>query len=1007
MQQAASALAGAETSQLVDVTEQFTAASIEANAIIDDKIRIYNEYLDVSKQLNDSSALSEKAQKKLLESMKKLDDEMEEVNKKEKEWLDQNKELMPALKEQKTEIDFINRHWKKGHDIVGKNVEANNSARAAFLGVTQSLLKLSPAASEAWSIISKLGLAYGPLIAALAFLAKGIADVVQMQDKFRTMTFQLIGGQEEMIRSTNALRMELGVTTDEAIATMAALSEAGFGAQDAIRDLAKANTEFSIATNISQKDTAKYQRAIFVLTGSAEEAKRALSEMSAMIKQSGMSAAEAAGFMNTLADATGTMLLEFDANQVRDWEAAIKPWAAGISRAGGNAGAFAADMARMTTEQYDNAAAWAFLNVQLDELDTPGKKAEAIFARMGPALDDLRERYGSLSVEVMKSVGIPMESAKSFRLLGLRAEEAGKSIEQFINDEQKAADVAADFQLSMQTLTRQIQKILGPIMAMSASLAETLVPALTSILEPISWLITKFGELMAWIQKYPIVAKPLNILLGVVLVTAALKAVGALKLLRGTFTSLKDAVTGIISGIKGTINWFRGLRESGSKLAGTMGKVADTTKKASDAAMQSAKVGPGAGASIKGFFQGLASGLKAMGTPAVLKGVLVLGLLMVISGAVILALAAAMKELGLSMADMAVAAGAMLAVSVAFLVFAIGINIMGAAALSAAPGLAVLALVILAIGVAALLAGVGVKLIVDAFTAFFEVVLENAAAFIAVITTMALMMPLLAAGVMLLGGAMLLAGPAILLGFGALMVAAVMGLFIAPVLGKVGTALTKIATAAAVIPAGAGAALLGLAGGIVAFMGALMGIAAAGAIGGLASIFGVKSPIEQAEEIAQAIKEVAEPATKLAGALTNMGRIGDVFGPFIDGILGRKDELMESAAILEELAERVEHARERIDIGPGFPFAPITLKAEPTRKPLITEDTARKIREERNQALLVRGTEEMRDEMKKVGTKVGELDVGDLIALLREWLPKIAKGQQDSGQLSSLANQWL
>jgi hypothetical protein len=138
-----------------------------------------------------------------------------------------------------------------------------------------------------------------------------------------------------------------------------------------------------------------------------------------------------------------------------------------------------------------------------------------------------------------------------------------------------------------------------------------------------------------------------------------------------------------------------------------------------------------------------------------------------------------------------------------------------------------------------------------------------------------------------------------------------------------------------------------------------------------------------------------------------MGRIGDVFGPFIDGILGRKDELMESAAILEELAERVEHARERIDIGPGFPFAPITLKAEPTRKPLITEDTARKIREERNQALLVRGTEEMRDEMKKVGTKVGELDVGDLIALLREWLPKIAKGQQDSGQLSSLANQWL
>jgi hypothetical protein len=133
-----------------------------------------------------------------------------------------------------------------------------------------------------------------------------------------------------------------------------------------------------------------------------------------------------------------------------------------------------------------------------------------------------------------------------------------------------------------------------------------------------------------------------------------------------------------------------------------------------------------------------------------------------------------------------------------------------------------------------------------------------------------------------------------------------------------------------------------------------------------------------------------------------------VFSPFVDSILGRKDEIMASAQVLEELAERVEGARAAIGTEPGFAFGPVTLRAEPVRTPAITDETARRRHEEWRQDQQIRATKGVEEKVKDVGDKVGKVgDMKELTALLKEWLPKIAQSEKDSGALGSAANQWI
>jgi hypothetical protein len=262
----------------------------------------------------------------------------------------------------------------------------------------------------------------------------------------------------------------------------------------------------------------------------------------------------------------------------------------------------------------------------------------------------------------------------------------------------------------------------------------------------------------------------------------------------------------------------------------------------------------------------------------------------------------------------------------------------------------------------------------------------------------------LALGIAFLGLSIISSAPFILAGFVMLAAAAVLGLVINPVFSEFAKVITALG--AANINPGMGLALLGLAVGITGFMAALMGIAVGGAIGGIGALFGVKSPLKQAQEIAAAMAAIAAPASMLGNALGRIASIGDIFKPFIDSVLGRKDEIKMASQIITDLAKQVDGARKSIGTGISPAFGPLIITAQPVRKPAITEDTARKMRDERNQSMLVKGSKETNDSLHKAIDKIEKLDMKDIVELLKVWLPKIAQDDSGATGLSSSTTQW-
>jgi len=828
---------------------------------------------------------------------------------------------------------------------------------------------------------------FGILAGVLAYLGQGFKLIINLQNEYSRVNYQAIGGVERLTSVSLDLRRSLGATYEEGTKTLNALADAGFQLHHNLDELASANYKFSKATGVSQATTGIFQRRIVQLTSDEKQATLALAKMSAVIRDSGLSAQQAESMLRELSETVLDLSLMFDAAQVERYVEAMSHLSGAAQRAGVNADVLRTQFAKMSEDVLDNAVSWAYAGVNIGEaLTDVGSATEKAIINLGPKFAEMQKKTGGISPILVKAMGYNVKFAASLAAMYKESERLGKSWPEFLKEQKEVANLNEDFEKSISTLTEQLKRVFLPLLTQAAEALKLMVPALTEIVKWFAYLIGKVSEFVAWIQKIPVLGSLFNATFVGVLVVAALKATGALSI----FTSV-----------------LRGIKTVASGVMGALGKTSEHIMKVNEAAKT---VDPGKAVGIRSFLTGLGEGLKSLGTPAAFKGVLVLGLLAVIVVGSLLLTAYAMNKLGLSITDIIGAASGLVIASVAFIIMAKAIAILGTVGMIAVKPLAILAVLFLAFGVAIALAGVGIMLITKGFTELFKVILANGPMFIKVLGVMAIVFPGLAIGMMLFGGAVAIAAPMILLGFVALAAAAALGLFINPVLERFGTALTIVTTALSGVGLTSGLALFNLAAGITAFMMALFGTAALGAAGGIASIFGVKDPLSQARSIADAIIAIANPANILAGALDKLGKITDVFGPFISSILGHKDELMQSVVILENMAARIQAIQKSIgeeNIFAGIPTGTFTLRADPVRKPLITEDTARKLREERNQQLLVSGTKDVKGSLDKISDKISDnMGLSDLIKLLQTWLPKIAKGE-DNGGLASAANQWI
>ena len=900
----------------------------------------------------------------------------EAITKLKKEW----KEWPKLFDEQRENMSNITADYDVFKRSVDKQRDAIKAQNAEFSRVFNTIMGVTDETKQLNQVISAAVGPLGLLSSVLVFLGIGLRDVIKMQDAYAKLTFVAIGGQEAMIDSTNKLRASVGATTEESIRTLKALAEAGFRAEHDISTLADTTYKFSIATGVSEAAAAKYQRQIVAIGGNATLAKQSLATFAAVIKSTGLTAAEAEGLMSGF----NRMMLRMrlfgkSTDDFAKTSTELGKLAGAFKSVGGSATSVNEQFDRMITEPLEMVKALGKLNIEMDENASTFEQLQAYLKGTSGLL---AETTGMTDIERQKTLearGVNADFAASFLLLQDRIGNSEDALNNYVKTLAQQPDLDKAWRDSTATLTKQLQQILVPILTIATTIGSILVPALTKLAEIISYVTTGFGQWWKDLQdNHPNLSLVISILA----------------------TGIGVAI-GLGAAIAISVKWF-------GSLVGMLKGVLAPFKAVSSVMAASKTAAVGAGTGVKSFMINFAEGLKAMGSPQAMKGAITLGILAVMVGGTLLLMAIAMKEFGLSAKDMLAGAAALVIAAGAMVVMAYAVQIVSKAGPQAALGAAILIGVVLALGAATLMAGIGMGLMAKGFAELFKAI-PDITTFLVVIGGLVIAMPTLAVGIAFLGLSIMASAPFILMGFGMLFASAMLALIINPIFAEFAGTISLISTSLNAINPNMGMALLDLAAGITGFMFALMGIAAGGAVSSIGSLFGVKSPLKQAEEIADAMRTIAEPAAMLSGAVGRIATIGDVFKPFVDSILGRRDEIAEAAVFISSIASQLESARKTIDgttAGLGL-VIPIKF-AEPVRKPIITEDTARNIREERNQSNLVRGTEDMKTAINKVSEHLENSGgIAVLTELLKVWLPKIAKPEDTSPGLSSAANQWM
>lgn len=381
---------------------------------------------------------------------------------------------------------------KKYHDQT-KAVDALDSVLKIFgigVGRVRALISLYKEG------FTELGLILG-------FLGKGFKDIIEMQDAYAKTTFRALGTQGALIDQTNALRGTLGATTKQGMETITALAAAGFKAADSINELAEANQMFAHSTGVSTGETATYQRRLIVMGSSASEATRTLGAMSAAIRTSGLTAAEASGLMNLLNKSMMRMNFAFGSKQAKAMNEELIKAGAAAKAAGGDQAAFSQALSEVSSDGIKLQVLMGKLGIQYDESADQAANFNRMLREAPAATDRLRRDIGDMATtSVFTSMGLE-SLGMNFDLIGKAAGRSAKDVSNYMNNMTGGADLTEDFNKAISTFKETLQRIAVPILNIANTIMSIFGPALTMLLKPIELLSRALGSFVAAIDKIP------------------------------------------------------------------------------------------------------------------------------------------------------------------------------------------------------------------------------------------------------------------------------------------------------------------------------------------------------------------------------------------------------------------------------------------------------------------------------------------------------------------------
>ncbi|MEM3000619.1 MAG: hypothetical protein QXU32_00665 [Nitrososphaerales archaeon] len=418
-----------------------------------------------------------------------------------------------------------------------------NALNESLIDVGRGLLSQSESANAALDILGKLKTSAGASAVVLAFLSKGIYDVISAQDKFATVNYRALGTNRDLIVASNTLRSTLGATASEATEVISALGEAGFRASDDIDNLAQANYKFSQTTGVAVDITAIFQRRLVALSGSTDAAAKALTKVSAVIRQSGLTAREAGSLMSQLDTASLRLFYLYGEKQATELTAELIKLAGAAKAAGGSADIMFNMIQRILSQPVEAQKLFAFAGAKFDERDLKGSLYD-LLPKLADRLNEYRKEGKDAAFQaqrIAEMMGVSIEEAANLILLMDKVGGA-KGIRDFVDRQKEAADLEADFAEATRTLTRSLKQLLEPLLSIGAQIADVIVPAVSMILQPIAILVRAVASLVNFFQKIPVIGPIIKTVMGVMLMMAFWRFAIQLVSVKGKLDLFKNAV---------------------------------------------------------------------------------------------------------------------------------------------------------------------------------------------------------------------------------------------------------------------------------------------------------------------------------------------------------------------------------------------------------------------------------------------------------------------------------
>jgi uncharacterized membrane-anchored protein YhcB (DUF1043 family) len=252
LEQSVSAIANSALGSIVTVTQSIAATLDETNAdfnLLNDYARVFNDSNDqISKHL-----LSQvESQKQLIEGYKKASKHYEETNKQ-------------GVLEKKTWGEFTKSltGFNEMLDEKNKKHDAENDK------------------------LKKETKTWGDIANAVLTVVRYFANIDKGTENFVTANYRLYGSQQELLNSTRMLSQELGITSEQAIATIKSLADAA----TPIEDMAKLSRSIGMAqrvTGASATTLADYTRKLRMVGQSSDMASQTIELFANRMKQFGL-----------------------------------------------------------------------------------------------------------------------------------------------------------------------------------------------------------------------------------------------------------------------------------------------------------------------------------------------------------------------------------------------------------------------------------------------------------------------------------------------------------------------------------------------------------------------------------------------------------------------------------------------------------------------------------------------------------------------------------------------